>query len=1162
MMSIPPDVSRENFRIDGDLQIEGSLLPSEGSAFDLGSDARRFRDLYLGDPITGYVPTIHFGDQTLTANDILAIKYLATEDVLLPGNVSFHTDLYDTPTTLAGYGITDAATFAQGERADSVYSSVHTTSGIWDDTYTSVSTTSGIWDDTYTSVSTTSSTWDNVYTSVGANSSRWEDVYNNISNNTSQFLNINTVGSVTAGSVKSNGNVEMTGVLLGPEVFYIDPAGHGDNTGKVVISGDLQVDGVTTTVNSSTLSIVDKLIEISKGSSTGADANGAGIHVQGADATWTYNDTSTSWDSNKGVRIVSTDPVLVLHKTGNERRSILAHDGNGLYFRVTDNSDTTRFMNAGNGTNLLINHNTNRVGINTTTPSVALHVNDTDAIKIPKGTTAERPSATTATHQGYIRYNTTTNQFEGFGAGNSWGSLGGVMDVDQDTYISPESSPGTDDDMLRFFTGGSERMRVDGSGNVGIGTGVNLIQQRLHVYRDPMRVSHNIGANTAYTLLNFASDRTIDDYGGVNSVYWRVNLQTPTNDHRRGDLRFGAKTNVSDSTIVDRVTFTHDGKVGIGTTDPTQKLDVNGHITGDTYGFRSDSPNRWYHFDHFTGGNFIGRGNLDHTSLYDASKLSMVWKAGNVGIGTTNPGAKLHIYGDGPALQVEDNSGPVAKVYAGDTEVQFGSWSNHPVRFNAGASEKMRITVDGNVGIGTTSPQRNLDIYDTGGSCAQRIWAISDQALGTASMTGAWTEYGVKIAPGADGGYFTADDVPDYNYTVGIDSTDATGNGGVNFPKFKFGYSQQKWSGPGDVDKDIMVLQPNGNVGIGTTNTQATLHIKANDDTDGAVALWVVNKAHNTSLITAKEDGDVQIAGVQFNSHARGLYGDTRSNAGYVGIGTTNPQANLQIGDSTAGSQWIRLSTEHGDFSIGNGSTNSPNEKYFSIYDQSVNEHRIFIKDNGNVGIGTTSPTNKLHVYGSARIERNGASPLLQFTDQGSSNRWIGIPDATQRFSVYASDGTTEHLSIDSGGNVGIGNTNPSAKLDVPVVNTKVTRFGDDVTSHYVVTGQTDHTLTFTCPSYYQAEVVITGTQTNTSEAGNNLYIRGIWHNNYLYHAWDELEHVGHMSGSSVIISNTHNGGNEQNGKLIIQHNYNAGSFDRLTVRITDFFGTHSYTLT
>ena len=63
----------------------------------------------------------------------------------------------------------------------------------------------------------------------------------------------------------------------------------------------------------------------------------------------------------------------------------------------------------------------------------------------------------------------------------------------------------------------------------------------------------------------------------------------------------------------------------------------------DNYGFRSVSTSRFYHFDSFSGGNFLGRGTGDYTSLYDASTLSMVWKAGNVGIGTTSP--KLNFNG-------------------------------------------------------------------------------------------------------------------------------------------------------------------------------------------------------------------------------------------------------------------------------------------------------------------------------------------------------------------------------------------------------------------------------------------------------------------------------------------------------------------------------------
>ena len=63
--------------------------------------------------------------------------------------------------------------------------------------------------------------------------------------------------------------------------------------------------------------------------------------------------------------------------------------------------------------------------------------------------------------QGYIRYNAETSQFEGYGAGGAWGSLGGVTDVDQDTFVSAENAAGEDNDELKFFTAGSERMVID-----------------------------------------------------------------------------------------------------------------------------------------------------------------------------------------------------------------------------------------------------------------------------------------------------------------------------------------------------------------------------------------------------------------------------------------------------------------------------------------------------------------------------------------------------------------------------------------------------------------------------------------------------------------------------------------------------------------------------
>ena len=74
-------------------------------------------------------------------------------------------------------------------------------------------------------------------------------------------------------------NIVTTGYLRGPAEFTIDPAAHGNNTGKVIIAGDLQVDGTTTTINSTTLDVDDINITLASGSTDKATASGAGITV-------------------------------------------------------------------------------------------------------------------------------------------------------------------------------------------------------------------------------------------------------------------------------------------------------------------------------------------------------------------------------------------------------------------------------------------------------------------------------------------------------------------------------------------------------------------------------------------------------------------------------------------------------------------------------------------------------------------------------------------------------------------------------------------------------------------------------------------------------------------------------------------------------------------
>lgn len=98
-------------------------------------------------------------------------------------------------------------------------------------------------------------------------------------------------------------NTTLTGQLNGPADFIIDPAVVGNNTGKVTIKGNLQVDGDTTTINSTTLTVDDTEIVVASGAPDAATADSAGLRVDGAAATMLYRATGDKWQFNKNMDV-------------------------------------------------------------------------------------------------------------------------------------------------------------------------------------------------------------------------------------------------------------------------------------------------------------------------------------------------------------------------------------------------------------------------------------------------------------------------------------------------------------------------------------------------------------------------------------------------------------------------------------------------------------------------------------------------------------------------------------------------------------------------------------------------------------------------------------------------------------------------------------------
>ena len=115
-------------------------------------------------------------------------------------------------------------------------------------------------------------------------------------------------------------------------------------------------------------------------------------------------------------------------------------------------------------TNLLALDVTNsRIGVGTASPATTLHISATDALRLPSGTTGQRPGSAA---NGDIRYNSTTANIEGY-AGSAWAVLSGgtsLSDLDNDTAVEVERT--SDGDEIHFATAGTDRAHIRANGNI------------------------------------------------------------------------------------------------------------------------------------------------------------------------------------------------------------------------------------------------------------------------------------------------------------------------------------------------------------------------------------------------------------------------------------------------------------------------------------------------------------------------------------------------------------------------------------------------------------------------------------------------------------------------------------------------------------------------
>jgi hypothetical protein len=585
-------------------------------------------------------------------------------------------------------------------------------------------------------------------------------------------------------------------------------------------------------------------------------------------------------------------------------------------------------------------------------------------------------------------------------------------------------------------------MVVRGDGRVGIGNEspavkLDIVDTSADVQ---MRVYKNDGTkNTRLTL-------TADDSGA--KIHYR-------DADNAGALRFN--NNLGE---VMRITA-DTTRVGIGTSSPSytvssrddsaisyplslesSTLGTVGNTVGMLFGYAGNTYQKgaviFESVDsnargkmHFALDNSAGSGNVQ---LSDA-KMTIDY-AGNVGIGTSSPQNLLHVNKSDSLASAAQFTNSTTGATSSDgiflglgsgEQGYFWNYEANDLILGTNNTERMRIDSSGQVGIGTDSPTRELEVTGTGnvyakitaptandsaglelantaatwliqnddtsnealtfdraGTEAMRIDSSGRLLVGTTSANYAGVDLAVGSTADSQNGIQIQTSTTGYGYVLFGDGTGASAYVGQITYKHDDNFMAFNTAG-----SERMRIDSAGNVGIGRVSSSVVrLSVAGSDAGSSNYAFEATNSSAATRFIV-RNDGQSQF----FKSDNSASM--TITNAGNVGIGTSSPSSglsgsntNLTISDADGSD--IKLTRDTGQ-SLVVGVTNS-NDGYIwgsslsSLSFRAATSEAMRITSGGNVGIGTSSPT-----VGKLQVNDSGGAILALTRTSGHASDDLGV---------------------------------------------------------------------------------------------------------------------------------------------------------------------------